>query len=142
LASGVVLPRRGTAFVSVRDRDKPAAVELGKILLERGFDIVATDGTARALAKGGLVCRRVNKVREGRPHIVDMIKNREISLIVNTTEGRQAIRESQSIRAAAVTYNVTYYTTLAAAKATCVALDHLDSVAVNRLQDLHQERAA
>jgi carbamoyl-phosphate synthase large subunit len=139
LASGVVLPRSGVAFVSVRDRDKPGAIELGKMLIERGFDIVATGGTAEALARAGVPCRRVNKVREGRPHIVDMIKNREISLIVNTTEGKQAIRESHSIRGEAVHYKITYYTTLAAAKATCAALDHLDNVIVNRLQDLHAE---
>jgi carbamoyl-phosphate synthase large subunit len=142
LASGVVLPRHGTAFISVRERDKPAAVELGKMLVQRGFEIIATDGTARALAKGGVSCRRVNKVREGRPHIVDMIKNREISLIVNTTEGRQAIKESHSIRAEAVVQKVTYYTTIAAAKATCTALDYLDHPAVNRLQDLHREEVA
>ena len=139
LASGVVLPRRGLAFISVRDRDKPGAVELGKMLIERGFEIVATGGTAKALADGGVQCQRVNKVREGRPHVVDMIKNRELSLIVNTTEGKQAIRESHSIRGEAVHYKVTYYTTLAAAKATCDALDHLDNVIVNRLQDLHAE---
>jgi carbamoyl-phosphate synthase large subunit len=142
LASGVVLPRRGVAFISVRDRDKPGAVELGKLLIERGFEIVATGGTANALAAGGVQCQRVNKVREGRPHVVDMIKNRELSLIVNTTEGKQAIRESHSIRGEAVHYKVTYYTTLAAAKATCDALDHLDNVVVNRLQDLHAEAAA
>ena len=78
-------------------------------------------------------------MREGRPHIVDMIKNDEIDLIVNTTEGKQAIRESNSIRREAVHRRVTYYTTLAAALATCEALDHLDEVDVNRLQDLHQE---
>jgi carbamoyl-phosphate synthase large subunit len=141
IASGVVLPRRGLAFISVRDRDKPAAVELGKMLIDRGFEIVATGGTAQALAEGGVPCRRVNKVREGRPHVVDMIKNRELSLIVNTTEGKQAIRESHSIRGEAVHHKVTYYTTLAAAKATCDALDHLDNVTVNRLQDLHAEAA-
>ncbi len=139
LASGVTLPRRGIAFVSVRDRDKPGAIELGKMLVDRGFEIVATGGTAQALVEGGVPCRRVNKVREGRPHVVDMIKNREISLIVNTTEGKQAIRESHSIRGEAVHYKVTYYTTIAAAKATCDAIDHLDNVIVNRLQDLHAE---
>jgi carbamoyl-phosphate synthase large subunit len=142
LASGVVLPRQGAALLSVRDRDKEGAIELGKILLERGFDIVATHGTARALFDAGVECRRVNKVREGRPHIVDMIKNHEISLIVNTTEGKQAIQESHSIRAAAVRGNVTYYTTLGAAVATCVALEHIDDSDVNRLQDLHREVAA
>jgi carbamoyl-phosphate synthase large subunit len=139
MASGVVLPRRGLAFISVRDRDKPGAVELGKMLVDRGFEIVATGGTAKALADGGVRCQRVNKVREGRPHVVDMIKNRELSLIVNTTEGKQAIRESHSIRGEAVHYKVTYYTTLAAAKATCDAIDHIDNVGVNRLQDLHAE---
>jgi carbamoyl-phosphate synthase large subunit len=141
LASGVTLPTSGTAFLSVRDRDKAAAVDLAHVLLKRGFDIVATGGTAAALAASGVHCRRVNKVREGRPHIVDMIKNQEISLIVNTTEGKQAIRESHSIRAEAVHEKVTYYTTLAAAKATCDALDHQDNVVVNRLQALHAETA-
>jgi carbamoyl-phosphate synthase large subunit len=139
MASGVVLPRRGLAFISVRDRDKPGAIELGRMLIDRGFEIVATGGTAKALADGGIRCQRVNKVREGRPHVVDMIKNRELSLIVNTTEGKQAIRESHSIRGEAVHYKVTYYTTLAAAKATCDAIDHIDNVGVNRLQDLHAE---
>ena len=111
------------------------------MLMARGFEIVATGGTAEALAAGGVDCRRVNKVREGRPHVVDMIKNREISLIVNTTEGKQAIRESRSIRGEAVHYRVTYYTTLAAAKATCDALDYVDNVVVNRLHDLHAEAA-
>src|SRR6188474_1171887 len=139
LASGVVLPRRGVVLISVRERDKPGVVELGKMLIARGFEIVATGGTAKALKDGGVPCQRVNKVREGRPHVVDMIKNRELSLIVNTTEGKQAIRESHSIRGEAVHYKVTYYTTVAAAKATCDALDHLDNVIVNRLQDLHAE---
>jgi carbamoyl-phosphate synthase large subunit len=139
LASGVVVPRCGTALISVRDRDKNAGVELARALLERGFDLVATGGTAVALAKAGIPCRRVNKVREGRPHIVDMIKNQEIALIVNTTEGKQAIRESHSIRAAAVSHKVTYYTTMPAAMATCAVLDHLDNAVVNKLQDLHAE---
>jgi carbamoyl-phosphate synthase large subunit len=94
------------------------------------------------LTEAGVACRRVNKVREGRPHIVDMIKNDEIDLIVNTTEGKQAIRESNSIRREAVYRRVTYYTTLAAGLATCEALDHLDEVEVNRLQDLHRELTA
>jgi carbamoyl-phosphate synthase large subunit len=139
IGSNVALPRRGVAFISVRDRDKDAAVELAKTLSSRGFEIVATGGTALAISEGGVECSRINKVREGRPHIVDMIKNHEISLIVNTTEGKQAIKESRSIRAEAVRNRVTYYTTLAAAKATCDALDHLDDLAVHRLQDLHAE---
>jgi carbamoyl-phosphate synthase large subunit len=142
LASGVILPRRGVALLSVRDRDKAGAIKLGKILIERGFDIVASTGTAMALAQAGITCRRVNKVREGRPHVVDMIKNDELALIVNTTEGKQAIRESHPIRAAAVRHRVTYYTTLAAAIATTMALDHIDNGDVNRLQDLHKELAS
>jgi carbamoyl-phosphate synthase large subunit len=142
LASGVILPRSGTALLSVRDRDKPVAIKLAQILSDRGFTIVATDGTATAVAGAGIPCRRVNKVREGRPHIVDMIKNDEICLIVNTTEGKQAIKESHSIRAAAVHRKVTYYTTLAAAMATSMALDYLDGGEVNKLQDLHSEVVA
>ncbi|MEO0972285.1 MAG: carbamoyl-phosphate synthase large subunit [Pseudomonadota bacterium] len=139
LASSVVLPRGGTALLSVRNRDKPNAVELATLLLARGFDLVATQGTALALQEAGLPCKRINKVLEGRPHIVDAIKNGDINLIVNTTEGKQAIRESQSIRREAVHRKVTYYTTIPAARATCLAIDHLDDAAVNRLQDLHRE---
>jgi carbamoyl-phosphate synthase large subunit len=142
LASGVILPRQGAALLSVRDRDKDGAVELAKVLVDQGFDIVATHGTAQFLAGAGVSCRRANKVREGRPHIVDMIKNGEIDLIVNTTEGKQAIQESTSIRAEAVRRGVTYYTTLPAAMATCNAIEHLDDSDVNRLQDLHKEVAA
>jgi carbamoyl-phosphate synthase large subunit len=141
-ASGVVLPRQGVCFISVRDRDKAPAVTLAKKLIERGFEVVATEGTARALTEAGVPCRRVNKVREGRPHIVDMIKNDEIDLIINTTEGKQAIRESNSIRREAVHHRVTYYTTIAAGLATCEALDHLDEVEVRSLQQLHSEALA
>jgi carbamoyl-phosphate synthase large subunit len=142
LASGVVLPRQGVALISVRERDKDGAVELANLLTDMGFDIVATHGTAESLARAGVSCRRANKVREGRPHIVDMIMNGEIDLIVNTTEGKQAIVESRSIRAEAVRRGVTYYTTLGAAVATCYAMEHLDNSDVNRLQDLHNEVVA
>jgi len=138
-ASGVLLPRAGTCFISVKERDKPGAVDLARKLVERGFHLVATEGTARMIIDAGIACRTVNKVRDGRPHCVDMIKNGELVLIVNTTEGKQAVRESHSIRREAVQRRVTYYTTLAAALATCEALDSLDQVDVNRLQDLHQE---
>jgi carbamoyl-phosphate synthase large subunit len=138
-ASGVTLPRNGVCLISVRERDKPGAVDLARRLIGYGFTIVATTGTAQVLQASGIVCRRANKVREGRPHIVDMIKNDEIDLIVNTTEGKQAILESNSIRREAVHRRVTYYTTLAAALATCEALEHIDEVEVNRLADLHQE---
>ena len=138
-ASGVTLPRNGVCLISVRERDKPGAVGLARRLMAHGFTIVATTGTAQVLEAAGIACRRANKVREGRPHIVDMIKNDEIDLIVNTTEGKQAIRESNSIRREAVHRRITYYTTLAAALATCEALEHIDEVEVNRLGDLHQE---
>jgi carbamoyl-phosphate synthase large subunit len=138
-ASGVVLPRSGTALISVRDRDKQGIVQVARRLVAHGFKLVVTSGTAVALKAAGIDCRTANKVREGRPHIVDMIKNDEIDLIINTTEGKQAILESNSIRREAVHRHITYYTTLAAALATCEALDHLDEVGVNRLQDLHQD---
>ena len=138
LASGVLLPRSGTALISVRDRDKEDALDLASNLIDRGFDIVATSGTATALQNEGVPCKRVNKVAEGRPHIVDMIKNKEFDLIVNTTEGKQAIRDSQQIRSEAVRQKVTYYTTITAARATCDALDYQHDTEVNRLQDLHR----
>ena len=132
LASGVTLPTRGVCLISVRERDKPAAVTLARRLVAQGFEIVATSGTAKAITDAGIPCRRANKVREGRPHIVDMIKNDEISLIVNTTEGKQAIFESRSIRREAVHKRVTYYTTVAAGLATCDAIAHMNEVDVNR----------
>ncbi|MGH7211851.1 MAG: hypothetical protein ACREF1_10380 [Acetobacteraceae bacterium] len=141
-ASGVVIPRQGCCLISVRDRDKSGAVSLARRLIAHGFHVVSTTGTAAVLREAGIECRQVNKVREGRPHIVDMIKNDEIVLIVNTTEGKQATLESNSIRREAVHRRVTYYTTLAAALATCEALDHIDEVAVNRLQARHREVGA
>jgi carbamoyl-phosphate synthase large subunit len=137
--SGTSLPRQGTVLISVRERDKPGAADMARRLIAKGFDIVATDGTAKVIEAAGIACRRANKVREGRPHIVDMIKNDEIHLIVNTTEGRQATRDSMAIRREAVSRRVTYFTTLAAGLATCEALDHLEDVDVNLLQDLHRE---
>jgi carbamoyl-phosphate synthase large subunit len=142
LAGGSTLPTRGVVLFSVRDRDKPVALETAKRLVGKGFEIVATEGTARVFQEAGIPCRSVYKVREGRPHIVDMIKNDEIDLIINTTEGKQAIRESHSIRREAVLRKVVYYTTVAAGRATCDALDYLNNMEVNRLQDLHQELEA
>ncbi len=141
-AAGVRLPRGGTVFISVRDADKPRAVELARRLVARGFRIVATRGTARALEAAGVPVTPVNKVKEGRPHVVDMIKNGEIDMIVNTTEGRQAIADSYSIRREALHHKVTYSTTVAGAEAMCLALDHLDAGEVRKLQDLHREAAA
>jgi carbamoyl-phosphate synthase large subunit len=123
----------------VRERDKPGAVELGRRLVAQGFEIVATHGTADALEAAGITCGRANKVREGRPHIVDMIKNDEISFIINTTEDKQAIADSYLIRREALQHKVTYTTTLAGAAATTRAMKKRAEGDVNRLQDLHLE---
>ena len=137
LASGVILPRSGTAFISVRDNDKKKAVKLAIKLQEKNFNLIATKGTADYLKSHGVECSYVNKVREGRPHIVDMIKNEEVQLVVNTTEGKFSVRESESIRREAVIRKVTYYTTVAAALATCEAMNYLDNLNVYKLTDLH-----
>jgi carbamoyl-phosphate synthase large subunit len=142
LAAGTVLPTGGTALVSVRDADKVRAVRVSRDLVELGYEIVATRGTALALEAAGVPCRRVNKVTEGRPHIVDMLKNDEISLIINTTEGKQAIADSFTIRRTALKRKVAYTTTLAGAQAMVMALRGPGSGEVNRLQDLHLELGA
>ncbi len=123
LAAGVTLPAGGTAFISVRDADKPAAIEVGRDLAGRGFALVATRGTAAALAAAGLQVAAVNKVTEGRPHVVDMLKNGEIDLIVNTVdETRSAHSDSRSIRTTAVQLRITYFTTMAGARAACAGM--------------------
>jgi carbamoyl-phosphate synthase large subunit len=137
LAAGTLLPISGKAFISVRDPDKKNVVKLARNLIEQGFTLVATGGTARIIQQAGLACQQVNKVKEGRPHIVDMIKNEEISLIVNTTEGRSAIADSYQIRREALMQGVSYTTTLAGGLATCMAMDHRDVKEVYRLQSLH-----
>ena len=123
--------------MSVRDVDKPGAVEVARQMAELGFSLAATGGTATALEAAGLSVRRINKVLEGRPHIVDMIKNDEADIIINTTEGRRAIADSAPIRASAEAHRVFYTTTLAAAEAVCLALKQGSDTAVRRLQDLH-----
>ena len=139
LGAGVDLPTGGNVFISVRGRDRDAAVELGRELVELGFNLVVTKGTGRALQEEGIDCKLVNKVYEGRPHIVDMIKNDEISLIINTTEGKKAIADSYTIRASALQGKVSYTTTIAGAQATCRALNYLEQNSVTRLQDMHAE---
>jgi carbamoyl-phosphate synthase large subunit len=140
LAAGDELPSRGKAFISVRDADKAQSVSLARELRILGFEVFATHGTARALAGSGVPCGAVNKVTEGRPHIVDMLKNDEIDLIVNTTEGKQAIADSYTIRRTALQHKVSYTTTLAGARAVILAIKELGAQQqVNRLQDLHQE---
>ena len=141
LAAGADLPFKGRAFVSVRDRDKPDAVVVASDLRALGFDILATRGTASALREAALKCVAVNKVAEGRPHIVDLLKNGEIDFIVNTTEGKQATADSYAIRRTALQHGVAYTTTIAGAKATVLAIRELHVTDVNRLQDLHEEVA-
>lgn len=135
--AGEKLPDAGCAFISVREGDKAEVAELAKDLLELGFSLVATRGTAKVIEEAGLRVRTVNKVTEGRPHIVDMIKNQEISLIINTTEGRQSIADSFSIRRNALQNKVYITTTLAAGQAVCQALKFGPEKTVRRLQDLH-----
>lgn len=128
----------GKAFLSVRDADKNAIVEVARMLTELNYSFVATSGTANALDEAGIPCDRVNKVMEGRPHVVDMLKNDEIDYIVNTTEGKQAIADSFSIRRTALQHKVIYTTTIAGAKAACSAMAAGSKHDVNSLQELHK----
>jgi carbamoyl-phosphate synthase large subunit len=138
LAAGVRLPTGGKAFLSVRDEDKPRLIDVARALVATGFQLVATRGTAAALEEAGLTVQPVNKVMEGRPHIVDMIKNREISLIINTVEeDRRSIQDSWSIRNSALQNRITYYTTIAGARAAAVGLQHLGELRAYDLQSLH-----
>ncbi|MCW8827449.1 MAG: carbamoyl-phosphate synthase large subunit [Gammaproteobacteria bacterium] len=139
LGAGVVMPRGGRVFISVRDLEKPGVVPVARDLVELGFEVVATRRTAEVLKEAGVPCERVNKVTEERPHIVDMIKNDEISFIINTTEDKQAIADSYLIRREALQHKVTYTTTLAGAAATTRAMKKRLLGDVNRLQDLHEE---
>jgi carbamoyl-phosphate synthase large subunit len=139
LAVGVTVPLKGTAFISVRDADKAAALAVARDLAKQGFKLVATGGTATALQDAGIECERINKVLEGRPHIVDMIKNDEVDLIVNTTEGKTAIADSFTIRREALQRKVTYTTTISGAHAMILAMAYPETKHVYRLQDLHKE---
>jgi len=140
-AAGIRPIQPGKAFISVRDPDKTRVLSVARELLRRGFTLVATSGTAAFLRGHGLDCEQINKVVEGRPHIVDLIKNGEISYIVNTTEGKQAIADSFSIRREALQHRVTYSTTVAGARALVHSLDYRGEGGVNSLQELHQTLA-
>ncbi len=135
--AGNLLPTKGNAMLSVRAADRNRLVRVARELIGLGFTLYATRGTANSVHEAGLPCVVVNKVNEGRPDIVDMIKNREVSFIVNTTEGAQAILDSAAIRRAALQHKVCYTTTIAGAEATCLALRQQDAVSVNRLQHLY-----
>jgi len=132
------IPTSGTAFLSVREPDKAGIAAVARSLINSGFNLVATSGTAQVIEDAGLSVERVNKVKQGRPHIVDMIKNDQISLIVNTTEGRQAIADSSTIRSSAEQRGVYYTTTLAGGQAVCMALEQSGEIKVRRLQELHE----
>ena len=135
------LPHRGRVFISVRDADKPAACRIGAELVDMGFTLCATEGTARALRDHGLQCERVNKVLEGQPHVVDMLTDGAIDFIINTTAGRQAIRDSYSIRRTALQRNVFYATTISGADAAVRALRSSGAGSVLSLQDRFPNRS-
>jgi carbamoyl-phosphate synthase large subunit len=137
VGAGEVFPTSGKAFISVRDPDKAGAIAVASQLVELGFSLLATRGTHKVLTEAGLKCQRVNKVLEGRPHIVDMVKNGDVDLIINTTEGKQAIADSSLIRRSALANKVSYTTTLAGAEAICQALVFGEEKTVRRLQDVH-----
>ena len=137
IGTGQAMPLAGKAFVSVREVDKPACVKLASGLIELGFTLVATSGTQKTLTEAGFECELVNKVMEGRPNIVDKIKNDEITFVVNTTEGRQAINDSSLIRRSALQHKVAYATTLTGGLAVMEGLAFGEEQEVRRLQDMH-----
>jgi carbamoyl-phosphate synthase large subunit len=139
LAASAKLPKGGKAFISVRNEDHQNVVDIAQDLDRLGFELVATKGTARALVESGLKVKPVNKVAEGRPHVVDMIKNHEIDFIVNVTEDKKAVADSYEIRHSALQNKVTYYTTLAGAKAACIGMAYMHELHVESIQDLHKK---
>jgi len=139
LAASVKLPKDGKVFISVREADKSGVVEIARSLAQLGFTLLATRGTATVIGAADIAVTVVNKVAEGRPHIVDMIKNGEVNLIVNTVDSKpSAMRDSYSIRHAALQRRVTYYTTLAGARAACLGMQHITGLQVYDLQTQHQ----
>jgi len=137
LGAGANIVKRRRAFVSVRDADKARVGEIAKRLIELGFEIISTRGTAAVLQAAGIACKRVFKVAEGRPHVVDCIKNHDIDFIVNTTEGKFDIADSFAIRRSALQHKISYTTTLSGAEAACLAMKYEDRETVTKLQDLH-----
>ena len=142
LGAGTKLPTSGKVFLTVKNNDKPRAVEIARALTALNFEVVATKGTAAAIQAAGIACPVVNKVTEGRPHVVDMIKNNEIVLVINTVEERRnAIADSRQIRTSALLARVTTYTTIAGAEAAVEGMKHLDNLTVYSLQELHAQLA-
>jgi carbamoyl-phosphate synthase large subunit len=137
LGAGVDLPRGGTLFVSVRDEDKPGVLPAVQRLARLGFRVLATSGTARFLKENGVEAEKINKVLEGRPHIEDAIRNRQVQIVFNTTDGQKALSDSKSLRRATLMQRVPYYTTLAGAEAVAEAIAALKagSLEVRPLQE-------
>jgi carbamoyl-phosphate synthase large subunit len=135
------LPTAGTVFISVKDKDKPAAMQLAKALHELGFNLLATRGTAAAIRSSGIPVEVVLKVREGQPHVVDYIKTGRVQLLINTTMGKYAIRDSYDIRRTALVYNIPYCTTIAGALAATHGIKALldGPLAIKSLQEYHQD---
>jgi carbamoyl-phosphate synthase large subunit len=140
LAAGATLPPSGTVFLSVKDSDKPKTVEVAKLLHEMGYTLVATRGTAAAIAAASIPVRTINKVKEGRPHVVDLLKDGQIDLVITTVDEKaSAIADSRSIRTTALVQRVTYYTTIAGGRAAVEGMRHLAALEVYDLQSLHRE---
>ena len=143
LGAGTRLPRSGRVFISVKQSDKPRAIEVARSLAAMGFELLATKGTALAIKAAGLDCRAVNKVAEGRPNIVDMIKNEEVALVINSVEERRnAIADSRHIRTSALLGRVTTFTTIAAAEAAVEGMKYLDQLGVISVQEMHAQLLA
>ena len=139
LAAGNAVPTGGRMFISVRDADQTAVIDVARYFHDKGFELLATRGTAVVLQDAGIPVSVVNKVSEGRPHIVDMIVNDGVDIIINTTSDKQSFEDSRAIRSEALQHHVTNYTTLAAARAACAAHSEGAALTINRLQDLHRE---
>ena len=143
IGAGTHLPRSGRVFISVKNNDKARAVECARGLAALGFELIATKGTAAAINAAGIACATVNKVTEGRPHIVDMIKNNEIALVINTVEERRnAITDSRQIRTSALLARVTTITTIFGAEAAVEGMRYLDELGVISIQEMHAQLAA
>ena len=138
-AAGYTIPESGRIMFSLRREDQREAVPIVRYFYNAGFEILATEGTGRVIGEAGIPVKLVNKVIEGRPHVVDMIKNHEFDLIVNTTSGKQSLKDSYTIRREALLHKVTYYTTLAAARASSEAHQYAGTITVNQLQALHEQ---
>ena len=143
MAAGATLPPNGTVFLSVKDSDKPKTVEIARLLHEMGYNLVATRGTAAAVEAAGIPVKSVNKVKDGRPHVVDLLKNGEIDLVITTVEEKRApIADSRSIRTTALAQHVTYYTTVAGGRAAIEGMRQMAALEVYDMQSMHRQVAA